>query len=189
MLEDGVGRTVYVEPSAQRVVTRGKSVSARVVALGARDWVRFESEPTVFAGPAVVEVAAAPVPAPLAAIPMAQVSPSPPRFRPLAWTLLGLGAVALASGIVMGVKSHDARTALDNPAREGAVVVGLTRPQALALNQQVVTFAVIADALFIGAGVLGAGGLVTWLLGNRAEPRLSLVITPGGVAASVKGGW
>jgi hypothetical protein len=92
---------------------------------------------------------------------------SGPRILP--WALMGAGVVSVSVGMYFGIASNGARTQIATAATDpnSGLVTGISRAQALELQQRAQTDAVVANALFgVGAGLV-VGGVVAWLVGGN----------------------
>ena len=98
---------------------------------------------------------------------------SGPRLRPLAYSLLGAGVAAAVTGLFFGVSSQQAHFVLNKPPMTDGKVT-LTRDEALALDRRASGHALVANSLFIGAGVAVVTGAVIWLLGAFSDGPLAL---------------
>lgn len=164
LVEDGVARSAIAAITDTFVPTHAKALTVRARVVSAREWalleapeLTFNAPPLTLTPPVVMEL---PVVAPIEGV----VAPSGPRLRPLAYSLVGVGAAAAVVGAVFGVQSRSARSILDAPPMVDGRVT-LTRAEARALDQQAVNNALIANALFISAGVLAVSGVIIWFLG------------------------
>jgi hypothetical protein len=134
---------------------------------------------------------------PLAAV----VSPPPPPpqmvvaaapssggwARPTGFVVGALGLAGLAAGGVFGYLSADARGKVANAQKDASgVVVELTQREAAALDATARTDAVIANAAFIGGGVLAAAGVVFLIVGSQADapPPVAFSVSPAGISVS-----
>lgn len=92
---------------------------------------------------------------------------SGPRVLP--WALMGAGVVSAGVGTYFGIASSGARTQIATAATDpnNGLVTGLSRAQALELQQKAQTDAVVANTLIgVGAGLV-VGGVVAWLVGGN----------------------
>jgi hypothetical protein len=101
-------------------------VTVRVTVKGELDWVLLTLEPTRYEAPAAQPAVVTAAPETPALVTQQQATTvAQPRFRPLAYTLAGTGAAALATGLVFGLLAQNTRAELQR--------ADLTRAQALAL--------------------------------------------------------
>ena len=87
----------------------------------------------------------------------------------LPWVLAGAGVASVGVGVAFGVMSSGARSQIDNASVEFSTgyVTGITRAEALQLEQTARTDAIVANTL-IGAGAgLIVGGALAWFLGGN----------------------
>lgn len=92
---------------------------------------------------------------------------SGPRILP--WALMGAGVVSASVGTYFGIASNGARTQIATAATDpnNGLVTGISRAQALELQQKAQTDAVVANTLIgVGAGLV-VGGVVAWLVGGN----------------------
>lgn len=92
---------------------------------------------------------------------------SGPRVLP--WVLVGAGVASAGVGTYFGVASSGARSQIANAAVDpnNGLVTGISRAQALELQQKAQTDAVLANTLIgVGAGLV-VGGVVAWLVGGN----------------------
>lgn len=92
---------------------------------------------------------------------------SGPRVLP--WVLVGAGVASAGVGTYFGVASSGARSQIANAATDpnNGYVTGITRSQALELQQKAQTDAIVANTLIgVGAGLV-VGGVVAWFLGEN----------------------
>ncbi|MFZ5442101.1 MAG: hypothetical protein ACOZQL_18990 [Myxococcota bacterium] len=95
---------------------------------------------------------------------------SGPRFRPAAWVLTVAGVLSVGAGVLFGVMSAQARSALINPTRDAnGVIQNQTQVQATALNAQLQRDALLSTGLFIGGGVALAGGVTLFVVGSLPQ--------------------
>jgi hypothetical protein len=174
--EQGATRSVSLPAAGGPIDVAGNVVTVRVTLKGDHDWVLLTLEPTRFEAPAPPAVATPVTPPPTISQPVVAA----PRFRPLAYTLAGVGIVALATGVGFGLQAQSARTGLQR--------TELTRAEALALAPQAVQNATIANVLFVAGGALVASGVVTFLLGLPPSP-VAIVPTHEGVLVAWLGSW
>jgi hypothetical protein len=128
-----------------------------------------------------------PPPPPVTPLVAASSPPSAGWARPTGFVVGALGLAGLAAGGVFGYLSADARSKVATAQKDvSGVVVGLTQRDAAALDATARTDAVIANAAFIGGGVLAAAGVVFLIVGSQAEapPPVALVVSPVGVSVS-----
>ncbi len=123
--------------------------------------------------------------APLAAAPgLDATAPAPaagPRYRPLAYTALGLAAVAAGGGVYFGTQSAATRERLERPAvDEDGRVTSLRQADVAALNQAMKRDALVADVLLVSTAALAITGVTVWIAGTPAK----VTPAPGGVAIS-----
>ena len=86
------------------------------------------------------------------------------RLRPLAVTFAVASVVSAGLGGVFGSMSSTARNRVLNPMLDGqGAVVGLTRAEAIHLDTQARTYAIVANTLFAGAASLALGAVILWL--------------------------
>lgn len=185
--EDGVSRTEQ-RPAAPVVEVKasGAKVRAVAVALDERGWAlcegvigevesRPEAPPTPDAPLATAEPVRPPTvvaPSPPTEPPLALTRAVPePRFRPAAWTLVGLGGASLVAGVVLGVLSSSARSTFESSTT-------LTRAEALALDRQARGTAVGANVAFVSAGVLAAAGVLLFILGAPSDADAVAQLVP-----------
>lgn len=108
--------------------------------------------------------------------------PSPMGLKVLSFSLMGAGAVAAGVGIALGVSSNAARTQFLSAARDSnGLVTGLSRRDALALEQKSKTEATIANVLFVSGAALAATGVVLFVV-DLQKTKVVMMPTPGGVA-------
>lgn len=117
-------------------------------------------------------------PTPVAAAePAAKVEKVPTRssspLRGVSYAVVGVGVVAAGVGAYFGVQSSAAfaqvrRAPTDSVGR----ITGLTERRAYQLDAQGKQQAMIANVLFVSAGVLAAGGVAMWIAGAP------VVVTP-----------
>lgn len=117
----------------------------------------------------VAETKANLVPAPKEA--PAELTKSEPLKAPgpLSLVIAGTGVASAGAGAIFGVLSSSARTRVLNPNIDPATgyVTGINRAEALDLEKQSQTNAVVANTLLgVGAGLV-IGGLVAWLAGGK----------------------
>jgi hypothetical protein len=126
--------------------------------------------PLEAAGPSITQPASTPaVASPLRGIGIA------------AW---GVAAASAAAGAIFAVSSSADFSKIDRATRDQqGIITGLTEKDAYALSASGGQKATIANSLFIGAGVLAAGGLVLFLVGAPSE-RVAVAPTPNGVSVS-----
>lgn len=96
-------------------------------------------------------------------------SPKGSGPRVLPWALMGAGVVSAGVGTYFGVASSGARTQIATAATDpdNGLVTGITRAQAVELQQKAQTDAVVANTLIgVGAGLV-VGGVVAWLVGGN----------------------
>jgi hypothetical protein len=92
---------------------------------------------------------------------------SGPRVLP--WVLVGAGVASAGAGTYFGIASSGARSQIANAAVDpnNGLVTGISRAQALELQQKAQTDAALANTLFgVGAGLV-VGGVVAWLVGGN----------------------
>lgn len=179
---DGPVRTVEAElrNGVARVEVGAPAVSWWVQVLGERDAVllevgtkvkalRHEGAPAVVAAPVKPEVVAPP-------------RPLRGWMRPTGYGLLGGAALAGGVGVVLGVLSRQSRSQVAGAEEVDGVVVGLTQAEALALEASGRTQALVANVLFVTAGVLAASGLALVLLGGDDAPTVTVAPTAGGLS-------
>lgn len=185
--EDGASRTVQLPASAVvEVKASGAKVRAVAIALDERGWAlcddvvgEVESPPEA---PATVDAPLArtepPSPEPVLTPPPPTESPvaltravPEPRFRPAAWTLVGLGGASLVAGVVLGVLSSSARSTFESSTT-------LTRAEALALDSRARGTAVGANVAFVSAGVLAAAGVLLLFLGAPSDADAVAQLVP-----------
>lgn len=98
-----------------------------------------------------------------------------------AFSLLGAGVVAGGLGAALGVSSNAARATFAAAERDSnGLVTGLSRREALALEERSRTEATVANVLFVSAGVLAATGAVL-LIVDLQQVKVALLPTAGGV--------
>ena len=180
--EDGVVRTVTVSANETTVPTRALAVTIRATVLGVNDRALLELAEVTLRAPApprvelppaslvTTSVSASPPPLVIAEKP----ATSGPRLRPLAYSLLGAGVAAAVTGLFFGVSSQQAHSVLNNPPMTDGKVT-LTREEALVLDRRASGHALVANSLFIGAGVAVVTGAVIWLLGAFNDGSLAII--------------
>jgi hypothetical protein len=169
----------------------GQQVDVGLRGFNARGWELYSSPaPQHFEAPVV---ALAPLP-PLveAQAPALGVVKPPvdeaPRFRPLAWSLLGVGVagVAVGTGFLVsaaGLKNTFAAAKTD----EQGVVISLTRAEAQALERSAGEQNALGIALLVAGGASAIAFGVVWGAGNPQVAHVSLTPTQGGAMFSLSG--
>lgn len=125
-------------------------------------------------------------PAPAVATRTASSSSGP--LRPLGYALIGLGVVGLGVGTAFGVMSSSSRSRITGATKDSQDrVTSITQKEALALEPQIQSQALIANVMLgVGGGVALLGG-VFWLVGSltsSSEASVSIAPTLGGVVVS-----
>jgi hypothetical protein len=172
-------------------------VDARQVDVGlrgvsAQDWELYAPEAPQRLEAPVVELAPAPplVTAPPAAI-VAAPAPaveSAPRYRPAAWTLLGVGVASLAVGTGFLVSAANLKSTYDTAATdERGVVVGLTRAEAQALEQTASLHTTLGIALLAAGGAAAIAFGIVWGVGTPRAARVTIAPTQGGAVFALSG--
>lgn len=181
-------RETAIESGLAKTTLDATKVVWSVQALGARDAVLVELGPFTHAAKPE-PVAASTMPAkPVEEAPPAAVAtgPSPSPLRPIGYGLFGAGVVAAGVGVVFGVMANGARARVTGAAaNEQGLVTGVTQREAVALEQQARSQALLANVLFGVGGALAAAGVVFFFVGApAAPPPVALVISPGGLAVT-----
>ncbi|MFO0595687.1 MAG: hypothetical protein U0228_10290 [Myxococcaceae bacterium] len=106
--------------------------------------------------------------------------------RTASYVVLGGAVVTAGVGVAMGVMSNSALSSITQAQRNAqGQITGLTEREAVARGQQAATQGTIANICFVGAGVLGATGVVMWLVGGPSAPtKVSLAPAAGGAVIS-----
>ncbi|MDP3233584.1 MAG: hypothetical protein Q8N26_12465 [Myxococcales bacterium] len=108
--------------------------------------------------------------------------PPPMGLKVLSFSLMGAGAVAAGVGVALGVSSNAARAQFLSAARDSnGLVTGLSRRDALALEEKSKTEATIANVLFVSGAALAATGVVLFVV-DLQKTKVVMMPTPGGVA-------
>ncbi len=107
---------------------------------------------------------------------------APMGLKVLSFSLMGAGAVAAGVGIALGVSSNAARTQFLSAARDSnGLVTGLSRRDALALEEKSKTEATIANVLFVSGAALAATGVVLFVV-DLQKTKVVMMPGPGGIA-------
>jgi hypothetical protein len=96
------------------------------------------------------------------------------------------GVVMVGVGAIFGLKVRSDQSSVTNATRNSSgVVTSLTRAQAMSLDSEAKTDAVIADVLFAAGAVAAATGAGLWIGGTfiTAAPE------PKGAAVALSGSW
>jgi hypothetical protein len=101
----------------------------------------------------------------------------PSTVRTVGYVLLGAGVVAAAIGVYFGVTSSSLRSGIMADLTAGRS----TQADLYARDQRAIMNATIANALFIGAGVVGITGGVLWFVGRT---EVQLAAGPGSVSVT-----
>jgi len=112
-----------------------------------------------------------------------RTSESGPSFRPLAYTLLGAGAVSLGVGSYYGLRSAGDLSQINSAAKDpSGTITGISQSKAYQLNQDAASSATLANIMWgAGAGVVVVGAII-WLAGREpADDHLSVLVSPSGV--------
>lgn len=163
--EDGVSRAVTLAPEAREVAVSGRRVTARVRVEGGQGWELLTVGPQAFEAPQPTPKETVSL-EPRVEPPMVTLEPAPPRFRPAAWTLGSVGAAALVTGAVFGIRSTLLRAEVTGAREEAGVIVGMSRQTALELEQQALSSAIIANTALIAGAAFLVGAVVLWFVGN-----------------------
>ena len=108
--------------------------------------------------------------------------PAPMGLKVLSFSLMGAGAVAAGVGIALGVGSNAARSQFLSAARDSnGLVTGISRRDALALEEKSKTEAAIANVLFVSGAALAATGVVLFVV-DLQKTKVVVMPGPGGVA-------
>lgn len=92
---------------------------------------------------------------------------SQPRLRPLAYTLGGVGILAIGGGSILGYVSNTNRNAIVNASRNSnGVVTSITQRQASTDASQGQLDALLADGLWAAGGALLVAGVVVYVMGQ-----------------------
>lgn len=111
-----------------------------------------------------------------------RAAPAPMGLKVLSFSLMGAGAIAAGVGIALGVSSNAARTQFLSAARDSnGLVTGLSRRDALALEEKSKTEATIANVLFVSGAALAATGVVLFVV-DLQKTKVVVMPGPGGVA-------
>ena len=86
-------------------------------------------------------------------------------LRISAVVVAGLGVASLGTGAVFGVRSSQSRSQFDQATSAMQLISSLTRAQALQLDANARSQALIANVLFVTGAALVVTGVVLWLLG------------------------
>lgn len=124
-----------------------------------------------------------PVDAPLPSPPLTSATSAgkPSALRPVGYVLVGAGAAAVVVGSIFGLQANGARLQLQAATFDAdGRVLSLTQKKAFELEQAQTTGATLANALFIGGGVLAVTGGILWVLG-APPPKIAIAPTPGGL--------
>ena len=175
--EDGGAWTTQRLPAeGGAVTTSAGKVEAWVEVLGAKQWtLKLEG---AAASPLVFEGQSPPPPPPNTSLvpegthetPAAVATPKAepvPRFRPVSIALMATGAVSVGVATAFALMSTAGRQRFASATTDLAGNVnGMTRQQALDLDVQVRTQALVADILFGAGGLLAATGVTLFIIGT-----------------------
>jgi hypothetical protein len=113
-------------------------------------------------------------------------------MRPTGWGLLGAGVAAGGAGVAFGLLANGARSkVLDAEKNADGLVTGISRREALSLEQQAHTNAIVANILFGVGGALAASGVVLMLLGADGATRdgATVALLPGPASLTLSGAF
>lgn len=146
------------------------------------------------AAPLVAVRALEPPPVPLSEPPAVVVAPAAEvqtrgsPLRVISFVVAGLGVGAAVAGLAVGFAAEQQRSSLVGATRDDQQrVTSVNQRTWSTIEQEQRLKANVANALFIGAGVLAAAGVVLFLVGSPSEPSVALVPAMSGVALT--GAW
>ncbi|MFT3712256.1 MAG: hypothetical protein QM817_31815 [Archangium sp.] len=154
---------------------------AQLVVLGS------ESNPLVATPPAPMVSATAPPPLPPSAEPVVTKSASSGgAVRTASFFVMGGAVVAAGVGAFFGVRSSTALGSITGATRDDqGRITSLTEREAAARGAQAASDGLIANILFVSAGVVAAAGIVMFIVGGPETPaRVTLAPALGGFALS-----
>ncbi len=112
-------------------------------------------------------------------------------LRPVGYVLAGAGVVAAGVGVVFALQSKAARGQVENakPDADG-VIRTLKQTDAIALEADANSKALLANVMFAAGGALVVSGAVCWLLGgSSSSSSVAVAPIPGGAAVSLGGSF
>lgn len=119
-----------------------------------------------------------------AELPVATKSAPMPATRIAGIAVAGGGVLAAGVGVVFGVMASSTAARITNAEKDASGrIIGLTRVDALALDEQQRTQATLANVLIISGAALAAGGATLIILSTR-DTQVALVPQAGGVAVA-----
>jgi hypothetical protein len=144
-----------------------------------------DAAPLTAAPPAPVAVDTPPPPPPIVEVPAVSKPAAGSPLRTVSFVVGGLAVAAAGTGAFFGLRSSSALQSISSAQRNGAgQIIGLTEREAVMRGAQAATDGVIANALFIGAGVLAATGVVLFFIGGDGASSVALTPAPGGLVVS-----
>jgi len=176
-----------LSPKAAVLMTFGSEAAPRV------DVAPEAKKPAVAAETPPVPVKPAPAvkePEPVAAPAVVEeqlterTASAPMGMKVLSVSLMGAGVVAAGVGLALGLSSNAARTQFLAATRDSnGLVTGLSRRDALALEEKSKAEATIANVLFVSGAALAATGVVLFVV-DLQKTKVVIMPTPGGVAVA-----
>ena len=179
------------------IPVQGSSVDVTFRGLSDQDWELYSMADVkhveAAAKPAVARKVAPPVddnPPPTPPAVVSAAVENEPKYRPAAYTLLGVGAVGVGVGVGLMASAGALKSQFDNATvNEIGVVTGITRTDAITLQKDIATRNSVGVALISIGAASAIAGVVIFFVGVTDVPKVAVVPTQGGAFVSIGGSF